>query len=158
MRIQWALLAEGITQDARGALTAVGLAQSVLATPALPAIVKRAVIILLSGDNDDFTPGEPVRFTFRVEAPSGEVIAAHDGTVPMVQAGFPGFPTGINLAAESVFTVKEYGRYVIKLTAQPGRKAELNTDLDFYVTTPPDGSIPGFAAVGTSATHGSEKA
>jgi hypothetical protein len=158
MRIQWALLAEGITQDARGALTAVGLAQSVLAAPALPVMIKRAVVILLSVSIEEYAPGDPVRFTFRVESPSGESIAAHDGTIQMIIPAFPDLPIGINLAAESVFTVKEYGRHVVRVAAQSGNNDKLEIDLEFYVTTPPDGSIQNIATGGVSATRSSASA
>jgi hypothetical protein len=142
MRVNWTIMAEGVTVDARGALTAVGLAQSVLSAPALPMMAKRAIVLLLSGTNDEFIPGQPVRFSFQIVAPSGEVLCEHKGSAPMAFSQFPEVPTGITISAEAPFTIKEYGRHLIKIATQPSGHPEMDAELEFFVMKPPGNSYP----------------
>lgn len=138
MIVKWVIMAEGLTQDARGALTVVGLAQSLLATPNLPTATKRAVVMLLTGDSDEFIPGRPIKFKTSIEAPSGEMIFEHQGSVPMGPNNFPGLPSGVTIASDITFTAKEYGRYFIKMSAQPADHPRLEAGLHFYVVNPED--------------------
>jgi hypothetical protein len=141
MKIQWATMAEGITVDARGALAAVGLTQSVLVAPILPVGTKRAVVLLLTGANSEFVPGQPVKFSFQIAAPSGEVLFEHKASIPMASNNFPEVPTGITISAEASFTIKEYGQHLVNMTVQPSGHPEMNTELEFYVMKPLDNSI-----------------
>jgi hypothetical protein len=136
MKVEWALIAEGVTVDARGALAAVGLSQSVLATSVLPITVKRAVILLLTGPSDEFAPGRTVKFSFQVIAPSGEILSEHKGNIPMAANNFPELPTGITISAETGFTIKEYGRHLLEITAEPTGHSEMTSKLEFYVVQP----------------------
>ena len=131
MKIQWALMAEGITVDARGALTAVGLAQSVLVAPILPIVTKRAVI-------SEFLPGNLVKFVVEITGPSGEVLSKHQGNVPMASSIFHDVPAGITLSAEMALMVKEYGRHLIKIETEPSGHPRMNAELEFFVKQPPD--------------------
>ncbi|HMH91057.1 MAG TPA: hypothetical protein VK586_08235 [Streptosporangiaceae bacterium] len=158
MKIQWALMAEGITQDARGALTVVGLSQSVVSAAALPVMLKRAVVVLLAGSDDEIDPGQPLHFATRVIAPSGEAICAHDGVVPMAPSKFPGLPARINIASESFFAVKEYGRHSITVTVRPGDHPDLCAELEFYVTRPSDEAAVDSATFGMAVTHAANDA
>jgi len=137
MKIQWALLAEGAIVDARGALAAVGLAQSVLIAPVLPMGARRAIILLLSGPSNEFVPGRPVKFSFHVVPPSGGALFEHKGSIPMASNNFPELPTGVNISAEAAFTIKEYGRHVINVSVEPSGHSEMNVELEFYVMKPP---------------------
>lgn len=141
MKVQWALLAEGATVDARGALAAVGLAQSVLIAPVLPMGAKRAIILSLSGPSSEFVPGRPVKFSFQVVSPSGGVLAEHKGSIPMPSNTFPEVPTGVNISAEAAFTIKEYGRHIVNVGVEPSGHSEMNVELEFYVMKPPSESV-----------------
>lgn len=141
MKVQWALLAEGVTVDARGALAAVGLAQSVLIAPVLPMGAKRAIILSLSGPSNEFVPGKPVKFSFQVISPPGGVLFEHKGSIPMASNNFPELPTGVNISAEAAFIIKEYGRHVVNASVEPSGHSEMNVELEFYVMKPPGESV-----------------
>lgn len=137
MKIQWAIMAEGITQDARGAIAAVGLGQAVIVAPSLPTPAKRAIILVMNGDKSEFVPGRLVTFSVSVIGPSEKTLSVNGGQTPIGPIVWPDLPFGLNLASEVMFTASEYGRHVIKVTAQAGNDAELDTDVEFYVTHPP---------------------
>jgi hypothetical protein len=137
MKIQWALMAEGITQDARGAVTAVGLAQAVLVVPAVPVQAKRAIVLLLSGESGEFIPGKPLRFRMSVTGPSDEDIARNEGGIPLASSLYPvELPGSAVIASETIFQVKEYGRHSVKLAVQIADQPELAAEVDFFVLRP----------------------
>jgi hypothetical protein len=138
VKIEWALMAEGITQDSRGAVTAVGLAQALLVVRTVPVVMKRAVVLLLSGEREEFIPGRPLHFRVSVTGPSGEKLVTHEGIVPMSGSLNPvDLPGAATIATETAFQVKEYGRHSVKLAVQSTDQPELIGKLDFFVVRPP---------------------
>jgi hypothetical protein len=137
VKLQWALIAEGVTADARGAVTAVGVAQTVLVAPALPAQAKRAVVALITGENKEFVPGRQFTFSGSVTGPSGKTLSGLSGAGAIGPLPYPDLPAGLSVAAEAAFTVTEYGRHVIKLVVQVGDDPDLEAEMDFYVAKPP---------------------
>jgi len=137
VKIQWVIMAEGITTDARGALAAVGLGQSAIIVPAVPAQAKRAVIAQISGEKDELYPGLPVSFSVSVLDPSGKALSVNSGQVPIGPMPFPDMPLGLNLASEVMFMISNYGRHVIRVAAQVSDAPEMATEVEFYATQPP---------------------
>lgn len=137
MNIQWVLMAEGITQDARGAVTAVGVCQTVLVAPTLPVQAKRAIVALITGENEEFVAGRQFSYSVSVADPSGRTLSALSGLGAIGPVPYPELPFGLNVASESVFTVIEYGRHVITLVVQAGDDPELTAEVNFYAAKPP---------------------
>lgn len=136
MKLSCALMAEGITQDSRGLITAVGLFQNVLATAALPVTAKRAAVMLITGDSADFVLGRPIKFSISVLTPSGSNIAENRGVTQIAPTLYPELPSGLNIAAEIAFTVSEYGKHVLRMVAEPDGEPEITSEIEFYVVLP----------------------
>ncbi|WP_131740354.1 hypothetical protein [Actinomadura roseirufa] len=141
MKLEWLILAEGVAQDADGALTAVGLNQNILISSILPTVTKRAIIAHLSG----LQPGEELSFRFRVESPSGEVIAANAGRANL--DGIPpwadqGVEATFDIPAELQLEVRELGkhRFVVSMDSSTGQHAE--ADVPLYVIKQPQQGRP----------------
>jgi hypothetical protein len=118
----------------------VGISQSVLIAPAVPVVAKRAVVLMLAGEKEEFIPGQPIHFTLRVLGPSDAEITSHQVTAPMPQSLNPrDLPGAANIASETIFSVKEYGRHAVIITVQIADHPELSYELDFYVVKPSDG-------------------
>lgn len=150
MIVEWSILAEGMTQDARGALTVVGLAQTVGMAPKLPLAVKRAAIILLTGDNEEFIAGRPVNFSLKIEGPSGQIVCENQGVTPIAPNPFPDLPFGVTIAGEVAFIAHEYGRYVLTIEVQPVDHPRLEAKMNFYIL-----AVAGhFDGVATSTSSG----
>jgi hypothetical protein len=141
VNLQWALMAEGVTADARGALTVVGVSQTALVAPALPAQAKRAIVALITGENKEFVPGRQFTFSVSVTGPSGKTLSGLSGAGALPPLVYPDLPAALNVAAEAAFTVTEYGKHVIKLVVQIGEDSELEAEMDFYAAKPPAAQI-----------------
>lgn len=110
------LLAEGFGQDAKGAITAIGLNQSVLVSASLPATTKRAVLIHLVDEEGSLRPGGKLLFSFAVHSPSGRVLLAQSGQLAMGEKVWKDLPASVDIPAEFTFTAYEYG--VHRIAAQ----------------------------------------
>lgn len=149
MKLNCALTAEGITQDSRGAITAVGLFQNVLATATLPLTAKRAAVMLITGDSAELVPGKPVKFSICVRTPSGNNIYDNQGVAQIEPTLYPELPFGFNIAADIAFTISEYGKHVIRMTAKPDDDAEIASEIELYVVLPrntPSDTLPLYPA------------
>lgn len=138
MKIGWVLLAEGIGQDARAVLTAIGLNQNVLATTALPIVTKRAIIVHIVADKDALKLGDRFNVTFNVTSPSGKIITAQSGQVTVGKVSWPDLPVSFDLPVELVLNVSEYGTYLIEATVQVADGPEMSEHIEFYVVNAPD--------------------
>lgn len=110
MRIEWILLAEGITYDSRGALAAVGLNQNVFAANALPANTKRAVIVRLTDPPENRT----VHFRYAVVAASGQILSAQEGAIEFGERRLLDLPAALDVPAEFALSLSEYGEHRIE--------------------------------------------
>ena len=136
MKIEWVLLAEGIGQDARPAMTVIGLNQNVLVAPSLPAPTKRAVIAHLVADDKPWNPGDKVTVRFSVMSPSGQVIAAQTAQATVGEQAWSGLPASTDLPAEMLLTISEYGVHRFEVDVQTSTGEEMNGEVDLYVISP----------------------
>lgn len=136
MNIQWLLMAEAVTQDARGAMTAVGVSQTVLVAPELPIQAKRAVIALISAEQGEIGSGDKVAFSISVISPAGDVLSKNAGHADIQPPPWPDLPPSFNLASESVFTATDYGCYRIMVTVRVAENPELVSESSFWVIAP----------------------
>jgi len=135
VRIKWAILAEGVTQDARGALAAIGVGQAVLSAAALPVQAKRAMIVLITGEKEEFAEGRHISFSASMIGPSGKTLAVQTGQMPLGPLPWPDLPFGLNLASELAFPATEYGRYEVRVSAQSGDE-DLSVEEEFFIVPP----------------------
>jgi hypothetical protein len=138
MKIGWMLLAEGIGQDAKAVITAIGLNQNVLTTVTLPSVTKRAIVVHVVDNTGTLKDGDRFTVTFNITSPHGKVIAAQTGQVTVGKVPYPDLPVSFDLPAELVFNVSEYGTYVIEATVQLSDGPEMSERVDFYVIDAPD--------------------
>ena len=131
--MEWVLLADGVGQDSRGAVTAIGLNQDVLSFPSLPAAAKRAVVAHLTEGAGVLKAGDKFSVMFKVTSPSDKVIVAQSGQVVVGQVQWPDLPVSTSLPVELAINFSEYGTHRIEVTVQAPDGGELNGHVDFYV-------------------------
>jgi hypothetical protein len=138
MQIEWTMLAEGIGQDSKGAITLIGVNQTVFGTPTLPAMTKRSLLShLILSPGETLVLGERLTFHVRMEAPSGKTLAASSGAIGIGSLPpWPELPASIDIPGEVGFMVEEYGthRLVIEVTTPDG--SELSDSVNLYVVRP----------------------
>ena len=152
MKIEWILLAEGLGQDAKGAFSAIGLNQNVLATPSLPATTKRAVVAHLVDTEGTLNSGDKITLRFSVSSPSGQVIAAQTIQAAIGPRPWPDLPLASDLPVELVLTFHQFGTHKFEVAVQTPDGVEIKESLDFYVLVPPAPSVEHLAA---GQTHSS---
>jgi hypothetical protein len=136
IRLEWFILAEGIGQDAKGALTLIGINQNALVTGALPVITKRALVAHIVDDADGLNEGDEVSATFKVSSPSGAVIAEPTTKLMVGLRRLKSLPAEIDIPAELGLEVKEYGTHKINVEVTiPGGVLPAK-DLSLYVLDP----------------------
>ena len=133
MEIEWILLAEGLGQDAKGAITAIGLNQNVLTAPSLPATTKRAVITHLVAGQGTVKAGDKLNLRFSVTSPSGQVIAAQTAQATIGPLPWPDLPSSSDFPIELVLTFYEYGTHKFEVDVQASDSEQVKGYLDFYV-------------------------
>lgn len=141
MRLEWIILAEGLGQDAKAAVTAIGLGQNVLIAPSLPAVTKRAILahFVENGSTSAEESEKPVKagdqliFGVKVTSPSGNVITAMNTPAMLAPKAWPDLPASIDMPAEMVLTLPEYGCYKISVDATLPSGDAITGSLDFYV-------------------------
>jgi hypothetical protein len=116
VKLDWMLLAEGFGQDAKGAITAIGVNQNVVLAPSLPITTKRAVLVHIVDEAGSLKPGGKVHFSFSVHSPSGQVLLAQSGQLAVGEKVWQDLPASVDLPAEFTLTAYEYG--VHRITAQ----------------------------------------
>ena len=142
MRVEWVLIADGVGQDSRGAVTAIALNQNVLAAPMLPTATKRAVIAHVVEESGVLKPGDKFEVTFQVTAPSGDVVSVQKAQVAIGRLQYPDLPVSTDLPVEIVLNLSEYGAHHIevKVRTAEGDYSEGAVDL-FVVRASDDGTI-----------------
>jgi len=137
VKVDWLLLAEGVGQDSKGALTAIGLSQNVLAAPSLPATTKRAVIAHLVEEAGGLKLGDKISVKVRVTSPAGEVISAQNAQAIVGGIQWPDLPMSVDLPVEILLNVSEYGAYRFEVFVQPVGADEMKGEVGFYVVEGP---------------------
>jgi hypothetical protein len=142
MKLEWIILAEGLGQDAKSAITAIGIGQNVLIAPTLPAVTKRAILahFVIDKTDDDTEPlkeGDKLLFRVSFVSPSGKVIQAISAPATLAPMPWPDLPASIDMPAEMLLTCPEYGRYEIIIEADLPDGKTINGHLDFYVREAP---------------------
>lgn len=140
MRVEWVILAEGLGQDSKGAITAIGLNQNVLVAPSFPVSTKRAVVAHLVDYQQHLKVGDKINLRFSATSPSGKVIAAQSVQAAIGQPPpWPDLPANADMPAEMILTFYEYGTHRIEVSVQStGVEEEITGGLDFYVVKPSD--------------------
>src|SRR5579859_3083663 len=153
MKIGWMLLAEGIGQDSRAVLTAIGLNQNVLATPTLPTVTKRAIIVHIISDAEPLKVGYKLNVTFNITNPHGKIITAQNGQITIGKVPWPDLPVSFDMPVELIFNVSEYGTYLIGAAVQVADGPEMSEQIEFYVVDAPN---PGPAESGIAPAWASQ--
>jgi hypothetical protein len=130
------LLAEGFGQDAKGAITAIGLNQSILIAGSLPATTKRAVLVHLVDEEGSVRPGGKLHFSFAVHSPSGRVLLAQSGELSVVEKVWKDLPASVDIPAEFTFTAYEYGAHRIVAQIHYDDADSVECSVPIYVHEP----------------------
>ena len=138
MKVEWVLLAEGLGQDAKGAITAISINQNVLATATLPVTTKRAVVAHLITDQAEVEAGDKLTVRFSVTSPGGKVIAATTAQATIGPGQWPDLPVTFDFPVELVVTYNEYGTHFFEVAVQGGDSSETSGRIEFYVVNGPD--------------------
>ncbi|MEU7883484.1 hypothetical protein [Microbispora bryophytorum] len=129
---EWALLAEGAVQDARGGTTVVGINQNVHLAPELPTTTKRAIVAYL-GLPDDVRPTEKFSAVLAVNGPGGDAVFVHSGEGVVGEKIWPDTPSSMSVMVEFPLTLHEYGRYEISVRVQVPHRPDFERVISFYV-------------------------
>jgi hypothetical protein len=138
VKISWLILAEGLATDAKGAYTLVGINQNILFTPTVPAQTKRAIIAHLTGTNEDAEQKmKEASFTFSVLSPSNVTLSATSGQAVGTAFPFPELPATVDIAANFMVPISEFGEYQICLEVRFGDGEVAKAAESLYVMRPP---------------------
>lgn len=137
MKLEWVLLAEGLGQDARGAVTAIGINQNVLTVQKLPVTTKRAIMAHITGENDSLNSGDKLSFRFRVISPSEDTVSTQGGQILLGERPHPELPVSIDVPVEVIFDVTEYGPYRLTMTLNLPNDEQETGETVLYVKEAP---------------------
>lgn len=139
MKISWVLLAEGMTIDGRGAVTAVGIGQQIFVAPSLPTTTKRAIVIHIVEESGLMKPNSSFNFAIRVTDPKGNVVVAQTASVAVGHIPWPTLPITTVLPLELALNLSEYGAYRFDVQVQPPDGAEPSDgSVEMHVARPED--------------------
>lgn len=114
MKIEWALQAEGLGQDARGALTIIGVNQNVLTVNSLPARTKRAIVLHVI----EVEAGESLSLSVSVKDPDGVVVLAQSADMTLGEFLYTDIPAAFDVPAEMAISVEKWGTYTFEAVVQ----------------------------------------
>lgn len=134
MKIAWALMAEGVAQDAKGVFSLIGINQNLLFTDSLPTQTKRVMLVHLEGEpNEGATDFANANITFSVVSPSGAVLSANSGQVQGAEFPFQDLPATADIPFEAVIPVRQLGEHKLQFSiAYDGGRSE-ETSISLYV-------------------------
>jgi len=137
MNIGWVLLAEGVTLDARGAVTAVGLSQNIFPAASLPVITKRALVTHVVEEPGIIQSNSNFTISIQVKDPRDNVIVAQTAAVAIGHVPWPLLPAVTDLPLELALNLSEYGTYRFDVQVQPpGGGAPASGSVEMYVVRP----------------------
>jgi hypothetical protein len=133
MKIDWLLMCEGISQDARGAWAAVGINQNVLASPSLPTTTKRSFLTHVT----EVVGGTQVEFRMEVLNPDGRPLAVQTGHVGLSAGPIPDLPTTVDIPTEFILTFGSYGEHQIRVELSDlSNRLSTSASVSLYVVDP----------------------
>ena len=144
LAIDWLGIAEGSASDARGAVTLVGVGQTVVIAPSLPHKEARAVMVVVLDDDGSVLvdPDSPVALTLEIRSPSDKLLLATTQTFSTRQAINPaaipeGVPTrGFQLVMSLNLEFTEYGPHTIKVSISVADNDSVERIRRLYVVPP----------------------
>jgi hypothetical protein len=138
LRVEWLGLAEGSTQDSRGALALVGVNQNVIQAHSLPHTMKEVFILYVADDDGNtLTEGTDVTVDFRVESPKGTILSAVRSAAKLSQKSFSSVPAVyLQFVAESLLRFEEYGMYTVRCTVETTDGHSASEEKRLYVIEP----------------------
>lgn len=91
LAIDWLGIAEASANDARGALTLIGVGQNVVVAPQLPHREQRVLVISVLDENGSDLNGrdDGISLALEITSPSGRTLLANTQLVPLSQAANP---------------------------------------------------------------------
>lgn len=131
MKLKYVVLAEGMAQDARGALTVLGLNQNVQVVTELPVPTKRAIIAYLDMTDAEFTDG-PFAITFSVISPSGKTVMANSSQGTFQPHPWK-IPPTVTVMGEFSFPVDELGEYELRVSVRSDKDDGAEGRVGLYV-------------------------
>lgn len=135
IQLEWFGLAEGSTEDSRGALTLVGVNQNIIQAREFPVNVKRQFVILTGEDEgfEDLTDRR-IHVTVEVTSPSGELVASAKQVVNIHGKRRKEIPGSLQLVGAMNFEVGEVGAYLAACIVEDSRgEFRLEGSKKFYV-------------------------
>jgi hypothetical protein len=152
LRVEWLGLAEGVTQDARGALALVGVNQNVIQAPSLPHTIKEVfVLYVVDDEGDTLIEGTDVTVDFRVESPSGAILTAARSAAKLSQKSVSAIPAvHLQFIAESLLRFEEYGIYAVRCTVETTDQQSVSEEKRLYVIEPTASSVQSMVPSGPS--------
>jgi len=140
MKLEWAFLAEGFGRDSRQAITVIGINQNVQIADSLPAITKRGVFAHITDEEGLLKENDTVSLSLEVRSPEGRVISAQTGEASVAPVPWPDIPLGIDVVAEIVMRLHEFGRYSITVRLAhvdaDGKTETVDGAISFHVRQP----------------------
>lgn len=139
MRCDLFVLAEGVTADARGALTMVGVNQRVIVAGSLPFSVRQKIVISLTDEmqgphGHDFEELPDGDLSIRVTDPSGDPQFAISQGFKMPQENLPEQgPKIANIVADVVVSGTTFGEYTVAATFRTADGGEVAKNFPIYV-------------------------
>lgn len=116
MKLEWIFLAEGFGRDAKQAVTAIGINQTVHVTDELPVVTKRGVFAHVTDPEGLLKEGDTISMAMEVKSPSGRIVAAQAAEVAMGQLPWPDLPTAVDVVAELQLRLSEFGSYAVSVS------------------------------------------
>jgi hypothetical protein len=129
VKIEWALQAEGLGQDARGAFTIIGVNQNVLTVSSLPARTKRAIVLHII----EVEAGESLSLSVSMKDPDGVVVLAQSADMTPGEFLYTDIPTAFDVPAEMVISVEKWGTYTFEAVVQGRNGGTSAATLSLYV-------------------------
>lgn len=138
MLLDYVIVAEGVGQDSRGAMTLVAVDQVALIAQTLPISVARLLIVrAVEARVGELTAGADLSMRFQVTSPSGDTVAAGSVTGKGGERVLPDIPVAIQVILQVQFQAPEVGEYRVAVTLSPSTGSEVNAETSLYVVSPP---------------------
>lgn len=137
MKMGWVLLAEGIAQDSRNAISLIGVGQNIQPATRFPISTKRAILANVEFDEDVPAAGQKYTVRFTMTSPSGQTILAYATEGTYVESPWQDITAGISVMGEFQITLTEYGCHVMSVDVASESHGTVRGSVNFYVAKPP---------------------
>ena len=138
MLLDYVIVAEGIGQDSRGAVTLIAVDQVALIAQTFPVSVSRFLVVRAIEENvGELLPGADLSMRFTVASPSGDIVAAGSVAGKGGERVLPGIPVAIQVILQVQFQAPEVGTYRLAVTLSASAGSEVSAHTYLYVLSPP---------------------